>query len=84
MDKTTIPFISYNPTGINKTKIEWINKLTSTFSVDFVQLQEHFKDFKTVDRFFKKEFPSLDTYVIAEHRDGKEKSGRAKDGLLQL
>ena len=76
--------MSYNSTGLDRVKTDWIRDLIKTCNIDFFQIQEHFKTNKTLDSFFKKEFPTNDSYVIPGHREAFQDSGRAKGGLSQL
>ena len=50
----------------------------------FIQLQEHFKKNKTLDRFFNEEFPKHNSYAIPGHRDKNQDQGRPMGGLAQL
>ena len=47
---TVLTFMSYNSTGLDKIKIKWINEFIDTFKVDCIQLQEHFKAIKSIDK----------------------------------
>ena len=76
--------MSYNSTGLDLVKTNWIRDIISTCNIDFFQLQEHFKTTKTLDSFFKKEFPTNDSFVIPGHREPFQDAGRAKGGLAQL
>ena len=42
-----VNFMSYNSTGFDKVKADWIRGLLDTFNVNCFQLQEHFKASKT-------------------------------------
>ena len=84
MTSRPVNFMSYNSTGLDSEKSKWINDIIKTFNVSFFQLQEHFKIIKTIDRLFKKEFPSCDSYVIPGFREPFQEGGRAKGGLAQL
>ena len=53
----TANFMSYNSTGINTIKADWIRDLYKVTNIDFISIQEHFKKTKTVDKFFKDQFP---------------------------
>ena len=79
-----LSFISYNSTGFDSVKANWIRDLIETFNCDCIQIQEHFKSTKTIDTYFKKQFPTCDSYVIPAHREPYQDSGRAKGGLTQL
>ena len=58
--------------------------MDNTCKVDYFQLQEHFKTTKSLDNFFKREFPSNDSFVIPGHREPFQDAGRARGGLAQL
>ena len=64
MASSTVNFMSYNSTGMNTIKTDWIRDLIKTCDIQFFQLQEHFKKIKTLDNYFKNEFPLSDSYVI--------------------
>ena len=55
-----------------------------TCDVSFLQLQEHFKSTKSLEKYFKDEFPLSDSFVIPGHREINQDSGRAKGGLAQM
>ena len=77
--------MSYNSTGLDKSKIDWIQYVSKTCDIDLLQLQEHFKATKSVEAFFKKNFDSnLDSYNIPAYREPFQDNGRAKGGLAQL
>ena len=84
MEDKTINFMSYNSTGLDKVKTRWIRDLISTCKIDFFQLQEHFKITKSLEQFFRREFPENDSFIIPGHREPLQDSGRAKGGLAQL
>ena len=84
MASSLVNFMSYNSTGLNTIKTDWIRDLINSCDIHFFQLQEHFKKTKTLDYFFKSEFPFCDSYVIPAHREPGQESGRAKVGLAQL
>ena len=84
MEDKTINFMSYNSTGLDKVKTRWIRDLISTCKVDFFQLQEHFEITKSLEQFFRKEFPENDSFIMPGYREPLQDSGRAKGGLAQL
>ena len=84
MARPTLNFISYNSTGLDSCKVDWIKELSKTCEIDLIQLQEHFKATKSIDRFFKKNFEDFDSYNIPAYREEYQDSGRAKGGLAQL
>lgn len=84
MARTSLNFMSYNSTGLNAVKAEWIRNTMQSCKIDFMNIQEHFKKSKTIESYFKSTFPSNDTYVKAGVRSEGQNSGRAKGGLAQL
>ena len=85
MARSTLNFMSYNSTGLDSTKIDWIQEVSKTCNIDLLQLQEHFKATKSIEAFFRKNFENTyDSYVIPAYREQFQDSGRAKGGLAQL
>ena len=84
MASSTINFMSYNSTGLDTAKVNWINDIINLCDIDCFQLQEHFKATKSLERFFKKEFANSDSFVIPAYREAFQDTGRAKGGLAQL
>ena len=84
MTSEILNFMSYNSTGLDLVKTNWIRDVIKTCNIDFFQLQEHFKTIKTLDSYFKREFPANDSFVLPGHRELFQESGRAKGGLAQL
>ena len=85
MARSTLNFMSYNSTGLDTNKIDWIQDLSKTCEIDLLQLQEHFKASKSIETFFKKHFENnFDSYVIPAYREPFKDSGRANCGLAQL
>ena len=76
--------MSYNSTGLDTVKIDWIQDFMKPLSIDIFQLQEHFKSTKSVETFFRKQFLKSDSYVIPAYREKFQDNGRAKGGLAQL
>ena len=76
--------MSYNSTGLDAVKIGWIQDLMKTCEIDLLQIQEHFKATKTVEKYFKKNFMNTDSYVIPAFREQFQENGIAKGGLAQL
>ena len=77
-------FLSYNSTGINSVKCQFINDLSDEYNVNYVAIQEHFKCTKNTDKFFRDKFGQYYSYVIPGHRTPGQEYGRAKAGLAQL
>jgi hypothetical protein len=80
----TVKFISYNSTGLNLVKTNWIRDLMTVCDADFLGLQEHFKKTKTLNNYFRNEFQKHDSYVVPAFREEGRDTGRAKGGLAQL
>ena len=51
----TANFLSYNSTGMNTVKSEWIRNLCDVTKTGFCTIQEHFKKINS-DKFFKEHF----------------------------
>ena len=80
----TVKFLSYNSTGLNAVKAQWIRDLKDTCDASFIGIQEHFKKIKTLQRYFTSEFPDCDSFVIPAHREEGRDTGRAQGGLAQM
>ena len=79
----TANFLSYNSTGISTDKCDFISDICEENDVLFVSIQEHFKNSKTIDKYFCKKFPKYNSYVIPSYRPKDQDSGRPKAGLAQ-
>ena len=84
MATPTVNFISYNSTGMDSVKVNWIKTLCKVSNIDFIGLQEHFKSTKTVDKYFKEHFDEYNTFVVPACRSENQDSGRPKGGLVQM
>ena len=84
MATPTVNFLSYNSTGINSIKTSWIRDLCKVTNTNFLGIQEHFKSTKSVDKFFKEQFPTMFPFTIPAVRNENQDSGRARGGLSQL
>ena len=84
MTQPNVTFLSYNSTGMNTIKSRWIRDLIKVTDASFVQIQEHFKTSKTIDKFFYDQFPDYSGFVIPGQREKNQDQGRAKGGLAQL
>ena len=84
MARSTLNFMSYNSTGLDTVKANWIQDLINTCDIDFLQIQEHFKATKSVETYFKNHFTNSDSYVIPAHRETFQDNGRAKCGLAEI
>ena len=76
--------MSFNSTGMNSIKADWVRNLYNISKCDFVSIQEHFKKNKSTDRFFKDQFPEHSSYVIPGYREKDQDTGRPKGGIAQL
>ena len=83
-DDDTVTFMSYNMTGAETVKCQWVRDLAAEFSVNYCALQEHFKTVKTTDQYFRKQFRDYSSYVKPAYREPGTASGRGKGGLVQL
>jgi hypothetical protein len=77
-------FLSYNPTGLNNAKCDWINSLSEVTGSTYIAIQEHFRKSKVTDKFFKERFPAYNAFVIEGFREQLQSKGRPKAGLAQL
>ena len=84
MENCIVNFMSYNSTGLDSVKADWIRNLIKTCRIDLFQLQEHFKATKSIDSYFKNEFPMCNSFPTPGYREPFQDSGRAKGGLAQL
>ena len=82
--RKSVKFLSYNSTGMNQVKSQWVQDLMDTCDASYCGIQEHFKKIKTVQKYFKSEFPKCDSLVQPAYREEGRDTGRAQGGLLQL
>ena len=78
----TVNFLSYNSTGLDSIKADYIRNLYNVTICDFIYIQEHFKKTKSIDKFFKDNFSENISYVIPGVRGKYQDSGRPKGALL--
>ena len=76
--------LSYNSTGFNSIKTDWIRDLCKTTNVDYFSIQEHFISSKSAYKYCKEQFPLYCPYVIPAVRSENQDSGRAKGGIAQF
>ena len=79
-----ITILSYNSTGFNSVKAQWIRDLMDTTGAKMLGVQEHFKNTQSIQRLFKTEFPKCDSVVVPAYREQGRDTGRAKGGLAQI
>ena len=53
---TLATFLSYNPTGLNVQKCDWLNNLCDLADVTYVSIQEHFRKSKAIENFSPNNF----------------------------
>ena len=51
--KSVLSFVSYNITGADKTKCDWLNDFCDEYDISFMSIQEHFKTVKTTTQWFQ-------------------------------
>ena len=67
-DNKPVTFMSYNMTGADTVKCQWVREISSEHETSFIALQEHFKTIKSTEQWFKKQFSDYHGYVIPAHR----------------
>ena len=80
----SVTFLSYNSTGMNTMKARWLCEALEDLEIDYCAIQEHFKNTKSTDQFFRDKFSEFNSYVIPAHRAPGVDSGRASGGITQL
>ena len=80
----SVTFLSYNSTGMNSLKAQWLNEVLNDLEVDYCALQEHFKNTKNTEKFFREKFNKFSSYVFPAHRAPGADSGRSSGGLTQF
>ena len=79
-----VTFMSYNMTGADTVKCQWVRDIAFEQEANFIALQEHFKTVKSNDQCFKKQFSKYHTYVTPAYRLSGVDSGRGIGGVVQL
>jgi hypothetical protein len=77
-------FLSYNSTGLDTVKSAWTRELCKLTNTSYLSIHEHFMKNKTVDKYFRNQFPDYSPFVIPGFREQCQDSGRPKGGLAQL
>ena len=81
----TVTFMSYNSTGLSSVKCQWVQEISSENDVDYISIQEHFKQSsKSLDKYFRNNFSDYHSYIIPAFRSPGQDSGRVRAGLAQL
>ena len=78
----SVTFMSYNCTGMNSIKAQWICEVLEDLEVDYCAVQEHFKNTKTTDKFFRDKFSKYNSYVFPAHRAPGVDSGRCYNVIM--
>ena len=76
--------MSYNATGTNSVKCEFIREMQREHDVSYSAVQEHFKTVKNTVQYFSEQFSQSHTYTIPAYRLPGVDSGRGRGGLVQL
>ena len=84
MADPNVTFLSYNSTGMNTLKSRWLRDLIKLTGASFVQLQEHFKCSKNIDKFFMDQFPEHSVFIVPAFREKCQDRGRGKGGKAKL
>ena len=84
METNICTFASYNSTGMNSVKTNWIRDFINVTNADFISVQEHFKKRKSIEKYFSDKFPNSSSFVIPAFREPGQEYGRAKGGLAML
>ena len=79
-----VTFMSYNATGANNIKCEFVREIQQEYNVNFSAIQEHFKTVKSTAQYFSEQFSKTHTYTIPAYRLPGVDSGRGRGGLVQL
>ena len=84
MATSTVTFLSYNSTGMNTLKTKWICDLINVTDASYIQIQEHLKRNKAIEKYFIDQFPDHNSFINPGHRDKYQDQGRPMGGLAQL
>ena len=80
----TVTFMSYNATGADTIRCEFIKDIQKEYSVNYCAIQEHFKTVKNTVQWFREKFSESHSYTIPAYRLPGVESGRGRGGLVQL
>ena len=75
VDNTATTFMSYNMTGADSHKCQWIRDFAKEHNTNYVALQEHFKTVKSTEQWFRNQFKDYSTYVVPAFRMPGTNSG---------
>ena len=79
----TITFMTYNMTGADTIKCQWLQEIFLEYHVNFCGIQEHFKTTKSTQKWFCDKFNNFDNYVIPAYRLPGVDYGRGRGGLAE-
>ena len=79
-----VTLMSYNPTGADTVKCQWVHEVAIEHEVDYCALQEHFKTVTSTEQWFRKQFDNYHTYVVPAYRQTGVDSSHGIGGLAQL
>merc|ERR1712237_110184 len=79
-----VNFISWNSTGIDGIKCDYLNELMQEKEADFGQIQEHFKTTSNTRNYFAQHFPDYNVSIKEAFRRPGVDSGRGIAGIGQL
>ena len=79
-----VTFMSYNATGMDTVKCEFIREMQKEYNVNYCAIQEHFKTVKSTEQYFSQQFKDTHTYATLAYRLPGVESGRGRGGLVQL
>ena len=84
--KDDVLFLSYNSTGFNPQRAEFLTELTSVLGQDklLLSIQEHFLMSRSLNRIEKLLPDNLCTYSVAAFKDEDIRRGRGKGGLAMV
>ena len=77
----SVTFMSSNSTGISSVKCNFICDICDELDVDYLAVQEHFKNTRTTDKYFRDKFREYNSFVVPAYRAPGQDSGRCKAGM---
>ena len=77
-------FMSYNSAGIDLVTCNVICDISDEYDMDYINIQEHFKNSSTINSYFHKKFDSFTPYVIPAFWAPGQDTGYCKSGMAQV
>ena len=68
---------------MNTVETKWIQDLINVTDASFIQIQEHFKINKSIDKFFIDQFSDHNSFINPGQRDKNQDQGRPMGGLAE-